>query len=261
MERRSGRRRARGALLLVLLCCSSACAPEAGEDVGSSLVEGVRTDPDHRGLVVSYVGGACDRRARLVVDEAPGAVDARVEVRSSRGPCTAVGIARTVSARLEEPLGARTLRVGGREHVPFDGARLLVPTALPPGFEAGAELGRTPPGPGRGRTATTTTWVTTYRDPAPEGDVCTPGRGTFEVLMAPVGSDEPRGLTRVGTARVGSRTARVHRDDEPRGPHLWSYAWTSGRHTVVVTSSADCAGDRPLDRAELLGVATSLGPL
>lgn len=246
-------------MLVLTGCVLSGC----GQTQGANLIDGVRTDPDQQGLVVSYTGGACDKSAHLKVTETPTRIDADVVVRSSRGSCTAEGIPRLLSARLDAPVGTRAIWSGGRQQIPFDGARLLAPAALPAGFTGLTEMGfADQPSEDAGVAKATTTWVTSRFDPAGAtvDGPCRPTRGSLEVRLGPASASLARGLDKVGTAGVKGVEAQVFRGGSTNKPRFWAYGWTAGRGSVVVSSGPRCSGDQILSRSELLQVAESLRP-
>ncbi|WP_091518795.1 hypothetical protein [Microlunatus soli] len=225
----------------------------------------MRTDPDHQGLVVSYIGGACDGRARLAVTEKGSRIDAKVLVeRKMNVSCTDVGIPRTVAARLARPIGERTVWSSGREYVPFDGAHLLTPAPVPAGFGGVNEKAESWAGPTspRGRVVTST-WVTSRFDAnaaAPDGE-CRATRGFLTVEIGPVPAGRTSGRAKVGTARIGTATAQVYRDGPTDDPAGWSYVWQVDHRRVELGNSGNCnEQDRLLSRTELLRVARSLQP-
>lgn len=244
----------------------SGCTPDSARTVGSNSINGVRSDPDHQGLVVSYTGGGCDGPARLVLTESPTRIDADVVIGSNgfgSGACSAVGYFRTVGARLAAPIGERTVWSDGLQQVPFDGALLLSPTKLPPDFTGTWERGSADGSASSVNGANvTTTWVTRRFDASLTaiGGRCQPSRGSVDVRVAPVSADSARRRARIGTAAVGAAKARLYRDGSSKKPVALSYVWTVGRHSVEITTSATCTGDQILDRTELLAVAKSLRP-
>ncbi|MBO0811385.1 MAG: hypothetical protein J2P23_04985 [Microlunatus sp.] len=250
-------------VVVLAACGQPAGAPAGPASVELRLIDGIRTDPDHRGLVVSYTGGACDGPARLVLTEGKTRIRARVMVRQDarREVCAAVGISRTVRARLAQPIGDRKVWVSGRRYVPFDGARLLVPSALPSGFgrrsETGlsAESASTPATP-----VVTTTWVTSFNsDPsAPTGETCPAAEGSLDVRIGPADGYQPHGRTKIGTVRIGTASADLYRDGTAKRPTSLAYIWTDRRGRVEVDNTVGCMGDRLLSKAALLRVAESL---
>lgn len=251
-----------GAAGLAGLLLLAGCGPAGGggSRVGANLVDGIRTDPDQRGLVVAYTGGECDGPAHLQVTETAARIDADVVLgRGHGGACGAVGYLRTLTARLEQPVGAREVWSGGRRQVPFDGARLLAPTSLPAAFTGVQERGSAFPATEAPAPSVTTLWVVTRFDPASRSadGACHPGRGFLEIHLGPRPARWSRGH-QVGTVDVGSRKADLFRSGRAARPTSWALAWTAGRRSVVVQSGGDCEGDQILGRAELLQVARSL---
>ncbi|GGD19377.1 hypothetical protein GCM10007231_18150 [Nocardioides daphniae] len=62
---------------------------------------------DGNRVSVRYVGGECDRSARLDVEETDTEVVLTVQVKRGSLSCSDVGVPRTVRARLEAPVGDR----------------------------------------------------------------------------------------------------------------------------------------------------------
>lgn len=242
-------------------------SPDKPATVDSRLIEGIRSDPDHRGLVVSYIGGSCDGPARLVLTESKTRIDARVAVKQKALPagtfCDAAGHGRTVKARLAQPIGDRTIWAAGHEYVPFDGARLLEPSTLPPGFTGFAESGiSTKSSAGLGSVVITATWAMERFEPRSTSaiNVCPASRGYIEVKIGPVGSDHPVDWTKVGTVKIATATADLYRQGTPKKPGGWAYLWTINHSSVEVGNFAGCERDRLLSRTELLRIAESLRP-
>ena len=228
----------------------------------SQQVEGVRSDPDQRGLVVSYVGGMCDGPARLEVTETATRIEAdvRFEVLGT-GACPDMGILRSVGARLDGPIGDRSVRISGERYVPFDGATLLTPTRLPADSAGIRETGITPETPASPDGArVTTTWVITRFKPPSDTEPCRAGPGSLETRIGTGSAAQPRGLTRIGQANVGQATAILYRSGSATEPDALAYAWDIGRQSIAITSSISCNGDTVLNPRELLDVAESLQP-
>jgi len=264
MRARVFRRIAFAGVLLVMGCGSLGCALGRPETVGSQLIDGVRSDPDRRGLVVSYVGGACDGPAHLVLTESSTRVELNVVVQASSGACADVGIPRTVGARLAQPIGQRTVWAGGREQILFDGAALLVPSSLPADFAGMAERGlSTEPASTPAESLVTTIWVTTHLDGGPDStsDEGRVTRGAIEGQIGPTSTDPFRGGTRVRTVKVGTNVAHLYRFGSSKTPRGWAYVWTVDARRIQVKNDINCPGDRLLSPTELLRVAESLRPV
>lgn len=230
-------------------------------------IDGIRSYPNHRGLVVSYTGGGCDGPARLVLTETKTRVDARVAVRQKGLPagvvCSAVGIPRTVRARLAEPISDRKVWAAGRQYVPFDGARLLEPSTLPPGFTGSADSGSSvKSSAAAGSVVTTTTWAIRHFEPESTSNVnrCPATRGELGVQIGPVAADLPADWTNVDTVKIATDTADLYRQGPSNKPGGWAYRWTTDHTSVEVSNFAGCQSDRLLSKAELLRIATSLRP-
>lgn len=260
-------------LLIVLglagcgLSSATPLSPDQPATVDSQLIEGIRSDPDHRGLVVSYIGGSCDGPARLVLTESKTRIRVRVAVKQKALPrgvvCDAAGHVRTVKARLAQPIGDHTIWAAGRRYVPFDGARLLEPSTLPPGFTGVEESGvSTKSSAASGSVLITTTWATGYFEPRSTSAInsCLASRGRIEVRIGPVGADHRVDWTKVGTVKIAAATADLYRDGSAKKPYGWAYLWTNNRSSVEVGNFVGCKGDRLLSRTELLRVAESLRP-
>ena len=262
LTRAGGSRAAVGALTIIVLAALALprCSTDGSREAMREEVEGVRSDPDHRGLVVSYIGGACDGPARLDVTETATRVETEVRIGLlGTGACPSIGILRSVSARLAGPLGARSVWIAGEQIVPFDGARVLKPSLLPAGFSGVRETGDTaeaaasPDG-----LRVTTTWITTHFKPLPAQEAC--GLGGLEVRLGARAAAQLGGLTKVGQARIGPATAQLYQSGTERKPDLLAYAWNVSRQPVVTSSSVICPSDTVLSATELLSVAESLKP-
>lgn len=252
-------------VVLVLSGCFGGSTPAAGGSTPA--VDGLRTDPDGQGLVASYIGGSCDGSALLVVDEAPTRIDVSVAVKPLLGidACDSVGHSRTVATRLEQPVGTRAIWSGGRQQVPFDGARLLlVPTADLPadltGIIESGDAAKHMSGPDEA--AVTADWHTKYlrSAPATPSSTCTPGRGFLDIHLGPASRAALTGWTPLATADVGTTKAQLYREGSRRAPTGLAYTWMTHQGSVEVLNQASCRGDRLLSAAELLGVARALRP-
>ena len=252
-------------------------APARGED--SRLIDGLLADSDEKGFAATYIGGLCDGAARLAVTESPQRIDLSVLV----GPdptgdrsCPAMGISRTVTARLTQPIGARPIFSGGIRQIPFDGARRLTPSTLPPHFTVSSQQWGGEPAPdpdstrpvpsGEGSSAdtasATTRWTATYTQPQQASNRCTPTRGLIEVDLAPAGVNElaANGWSPTVVVQVGDHQARLWREGTGDAPRGWAYVWQADQGSVQVLARLACEGDRILDAKELLELAKSLRP-
>ncbi len=245
--------------LLLVQCGLSGCTSVS---LSSNVIEGIRSDPDHQGLVVSYVGGLCDGSARLVINETPTRIDATVIVRLRRSDCPGVGIPSTVAARLGRPIGDRTIWAGGRQQIPFDGARLLVPS-LPADYTGLSETGSSV---GSGSTpadvGVTTTWDTTrfVLRPNTKPDSCEPRPSSVQIRLGPATSDRFHPEARIRSVAIGSATANLYRIGRSKKASGWAYVWTVDEHSIELTTGTSCDGDQLLSPAELLHIAESLRP-
>ncbi|WP_375423045.1 hypothetical protein [uncultured Friedmanniella sp.] len=258
------RRRSSAVGLLAALGLAAGGLTGCSSVMSAGSIQGVRSDPDHQGLVVSYLGGGCDGPVRLKLKETPTRIDADLVMGpGGGGTCAAVGYPRTVTARLAQPIGKRTIWSGGDEQIPFDGADLLVPTDLPQGFAAPSESGDGDGwSPDPEAAVATSTWTTQWSPEKTAGAAgeCRPTRGELAIRLGPGSTNRYLGSTKVGTARIGAATASIYRLGSSRRPVGWAYVWTRGRLGVELASSATCRGDQPLDRTDLLRVARSLRP-
>lgn len=235
--------------------------PSAFDEPGEP-VDGLRTDPGGRGLVVNYTGGACDGPARLDVQEAPDRVDLRVVVDRAADTCIAIGISRTLSARLKAPLGERVVWAGPQRLVPFDGARLLEPGYLPPGSSLRQEDGR---GTGDRESPVRATWwwTRTYGAPRTVPD-CSLDVGGIPWFLHQGPADE-QGFTGQewqdrGLHRVGAATARLRESRYEGERNGWALTWEGAGGTVTLSSRPACDEDAIPSEAEFLRVARSLRP-
>lgn len=246
------------ARLLLLVLPLTGCA-DAAAIFGSArdgVVEGLRTDADGRALVATYTGGACDGPDRLVVRESFDRVEiaVRIEVDAGGdGACPAVGIiGRSVRAKLDEPLGDRTVLADGVVLVPYDGADLVAPSRLPDGLVLRSEGGRSDDG-----------WTQTYGpeegpQEASRGGSYRPQERSLEISTGPDVFDSigERSLTRDGAATVQGQAVHLYVEDG--GTARYAALRVDGR-PVAVTYGADCGGPVP-SRAELVEIAESLRP-
>ena len=218
-------------------------------------IEGLRTESDERGLVATYLGGACDGPASLLIEESGDRVDVAVQVLPGPGgdegtTCPAVGIGRSVRADLAEPLADRTVSADGEQIKPYDGANLVVPDRLPDGFALRSETG----------SREATGWTQTYGPPRDErlGAPCRPGQRSLSVSTGP---------------RVNDFSAAYFRDDGPvdagdGDARLYSQGGGSVRYVALRVSgqpvslsyAADCGGAAP-SVEELVEIADGLQPV
>lgn len=222
---------------------------------GGSRVEALRTEPDGRGLVAAYVGGACDGPASLLVEESDERVDVAVQVLPRPGydentGCPAVAIGRNVRADLDEPLGDRDIYSAGQPVEVYDGADLVLPSRLPDGFVLGSETG-TPDGDA---------WTQTYGSPREDGlgGPCRSGQRSLSVstgqrlrdaFSAPYFRDD-------GPVNVGDGDARLY--SQGNGTVRYLALQVDGQ-PVSLSYSADCGGPAPSIQ-ELVDIAESLRP-
>ena len=257
---------------------SSTAIPTGDRADSNRMIYGLLTDSDQMGLTASYIGGACDGPARLAVMESATRIDLAVEVSADpNGPefCPALGIGRTVAARLARPIGDRTIFSRSVRQLPFDGSRRQLPTALPANFVKGVEeFGSEPAtdptlptktssssGANRDAANSTTRWTVTYHQPQPPKNVCTPTRGIVQVHLGPAGSEAfTSGWIATTVVSIAGHQARLWRAGDPGAPTGWAYVWAADRGTVEVVALTGCQRDRILDPLELLAVAQSLKP-
>lgn len=227
-------------------------------------IDGLRTDADRTTLVASYIGGACDGPASLEVQESSTIVNATVVI-ARQGKkdqiCPAIGIFRHVSAHLLSPLGDRKVYSLSIPIIPFDGGRLLIPTALPKAFTLRGEEG----GIGEDSAQTskprrTLSWARTYGPPARSAlaSTCTPMRGVLVINQGPRSSGTQDAVDR-GTRRVGAAKGHLYREGPSDAKaYRWTLVWPAAGGSVSVTALSECAGDHLLTPAELLAIARSL---
>ena len=240
---------------LLLAGCAGGSTPK---------VDGLRTDPDGQGLVASYTGGSCDGPAQLKVNETATRIDVSVVVKpvlGVGGACDSAGHPRTVTARLEQPVGTRSIWFLGRRQVPFDGARLLlIPAAvLPPDLTRTAESGGLADQTSQQGDAVTSDWHTTYLRVASASttSTCTPGNGYLDIHTGPA-ADLTSGWTAVSTAAIGTAEAQLYRSGTSRNPDGWAYTWKTDRDSVAIANLNVCRGDHLFGAAELLRLARAL---
>lgn len=235
------------------------CGLPRATQLGSPAIDGLRTDPDGRGLWATYLGGACDGPARLDVDEGADRVTVRVLVAgdADEGPgasCVAVGIPRTVHADLSAPLRRRSISDGARVVVPFDGSRLLQPQGLPEGFVVTQETG------GYDESSRTAGWTRSFGRPSSTelGAPCRSDPGSFSISVGgPRGEQPPFFFRRTGTVAVPGGTGRLFEQ-----PPSVRYLYFERQGTAVsITSALDCGGDKLLTPPQLAALAQSLVPV
>jgi len=82
-----------------------------------NLFDGVKADANPTVLVVSWLGGVCDRATHLVFAAANGEY-LITETTEREGACRDAGVRRTVSIGLTSPVDAATVTLFRRPHVP-----------------------------------------------------------------------------------------------------------------------------------------------
>ena len=82
-----------------------------------NLFDGVKADANPTVLVVSWLGGVCDRATHLVFAAANGEYSV-TETTEREGACRDAGVRRTVSIGLTSPVDAATVTLFRRPHVP-----------------------------------------------------------------------------------------------------------------------------------------------
>jgi len=104
----------------------------------STQIYGAVTAASERELVMTYLGGDCDVSARGDAIENGSTITVHLRVKTSNGPCDAVGYVRTVVAQLSAPWSNRSVFDDTGATVPVvDGALLLRPSWLPDGYQGG----------------------------------------------------------------------------------------------------------------------------
>jgi hypothetical protein len=160
--------------------------------------------------------------------------------------------------------------------VPFDGARLLVPSHLPSTFVGATEWGgdepqsspQTPVGSSGSsspatQVATTSRWSFLYADTGQNSsaDRCLPGRGDFSISQAPRDAADLADGVDLGVRRVGAVTARLQRKGgSDVTATAWTLTWLAAGGTVQLASQQRCEGDHILSPGELLQAAQALKP-
>ena len=228
--------------------------------------DSVRSDLDGNGLVVAFLGGACDLPARATAgDAAAGAAEVHVSLHVSQSPgppgggCPSIGISRDAHITLSEPLGHRPVvdDASGKTHLPFDGRLLRMPTRLPPGLELRFESGVSSDG-----TQSDQQWSRLWVAPEHPGPKAMHCDATAPVGIRIVQASDatlpmtPDDVTGDGTTPVGSGTATVRR--QPQTGNLF-LTWhdLSGRG-VLVSSLVDCEGQTPYSVQQMTDIADSL---
>lgn len=204
-------------------------------------IDSVRTDPDGRGLVAAYTGGACDGPATLEAEEFSDRVEIVVQTepkpgRSAEDACILIGIGSTVRADLQAPLGDRDVVSGGRVLDVYDGSNLIIPTQLPDGFTLTSEAG----------TAQGAGWSQTYSRLQPDrsASACNPDARSISVTTGPSALDSYSAphFRDQGDVRVGDATGRHY--TQPGAPVQYLTLRVDGA-PVALTYSADCGSAAP----------------
>ena len=203
-------------------------------------IEGLRTDPDGRGLVATYTGGACDGPASLVVAQRKDRVDVAVRVLLRPGQdgttfCPDIGIGRSVHADLAEPLAERTVFADGEPVEPYDGADLVVPDRLPDGFALLSESG----------SREAVSWRQTYGNARDEalGAPCRPGQRSLSVSTGSRVLDfSAASFQDDGPVDAGDGDARLH--SQADGSVRYLGLLVSGQ-PVSLAFGVDCGGRAP----------------
>lgn len=238
--------------------------PVASRD--QRVIQAIRTSPDGRSLVVNYIGGACDGTPRLTAEQERTTVRLRLVVPpDGQDACPDIGISRTVAVELDAPVGSRKIVSGDRVLIPFDGARLLRPSSLPPSYTARRESGYAPDS-GDPDGVSTSVWSQVFAEPErppTSGGACGPGRAPLLLAQGPVGHQflSPEQWKQIGTTRVGDARAQVLQGTYFDGMALGrALVWNAAGGSVALTSQPGCAGDEIASQAELEQVAGSLQP-
>lgn len=242
---------------------ASSQPPVGPRDV--QFVQAVRTSPDGRSLVVNYVGGECDGTPRLTADEDRQSVSLRLVVpRDGQQFCYDVGISRTISVDLDEPLGRRRLTSGGRVLQPFDGARLLTPPSVPAGYTLRRESGSSPAEFGQDQT--TLFWEQMFAEPErppTTSGACGPGQAPLRLVQGPIRQQyvSRKQWKQIGTTAVAGAVARVLEGTYFTGMPLGlALTWDAAGGSVTLTSQPGCGGDTIASQSELEQIARSLRP-
>ena len=241
------------------LVVGTAPLPSDAVVVGTARVTGALIDPANpRRLIVSVDGSGpvpqnslCWEGYRATATETGGDVAVRVDRlhhRPGAGPgvaCAGTGATIDLSVTINNPVGSRPVRnvPDGTRLRPFDGALLLRPTYLPPGY-------REVSAPGVGADGT---WLRFYDKPGP---------GPFTVKQqfgTVAGPPEPDAVVESRTA-VGGAPATVYAVTSPAGVERRTVVWTVDAQTVTVDASLPGPARPPLTAAELLRIASGLRP-
>jgi hypothetical protein len=224
-------------------------------------VEGVRTDGD-RGLLLTFVGGPpvtdipdpCAKSYRADVEETGDRVVITIRALPADIPlpreffCQAMGYFRTVSAKLDRPLGNRRMIDGatGQERRPFDSSTLRHPGFLPSGWLLRSE------GPGFDQPERSATWRRTFGPPTvpPVDNRCA------ETAAAVTVSQGPPALLPTGGDAVkvqGLPGIVIHNPNNGE-----TISWVERGQTISVADAPGCAGTPPTGVDVLLLIAQGL---
>lgn len=234
---------------------------------------GARTNKDGRQLFIVFTGGPtydktnpCSVKYEAAVRETKHRVLVRVVGSGPPGTaepdCTQEGHYRHVTVPLEQPLGKRSLINSGArgQHQPvFDGATLVKPGWLPPGWRLAGEGGGYPD-PHTGRY-----WRRTWSPPptASQNGRCTPtSRGTpIELTQGP--ADGIEGYPNNGEKPMSSHNVRGATATYSVNPTTGSstLSWTHRGQAFVVATGPGCIGDIPTSPDTTLRFARSLSPV
>lgn len=248
------------AAAVIVLCVAAvapvvaaAPAPAASADRTPVELGGART-AGARGLTVSFVGAPavtdpddpCQVDYRASARESGGRV--RVAVRPvvravhRRAGCVDLGVFRTVTLRLDRPVGDRTVvdAATGAVVPVFDGAARLRPGWLPAGW--------TVQGEGAGgcwSSEPVPCWHQTWGTPEREdADACDAGTGYVQLAQLDGPTDpgafapDPAVTTTTATVRGAPAEVRV----DPRGPGTVTVRWAEGSQSLVLLGGASCSG-------------------
>lgn len=231
----------------------SAATDDAGwsTELGPGRWDGVRTSPDGRTLVVTFVGGApyvedqpCTVDYRAVVTESRSTVEVELQARQPPQPdelfCTAAGSFRQVEAELAEPLGDRAVLEQRSERVQnvYDGQLLAEPTWLPDGWALQRESAGFP------EPEAATSWERTWGPPAPppsEDGTCTPSDSPVTLTQGPAAAVDAHSAEgrAVSTHDVNGHEATLYEAEPSAAGAVW-LTWVVEPQSFLLMSGPSC---------------------
>ncbi|BEP14405.1 hypothetical protein acdb102_27160 [Acidothermaceae bacterium B102] len=183
----------------------------------------VRDDRDPRKVIITFMTGDCDGPAHATAADTGKTVTVSLIVdQQTAGGCDAAGWLRYADVVLPQPLSGRPVvdATSGQEHRVFDGAALLLPTALPQGLSLAREVSADPLRPKTAAVeAAPSYWEQVWQPPSKTGSHrpdCSPTGGATRGVALTQGPGtqprwEPASLKRVGAVRLAGQDVAINR--------------------------------------------------